>query len=125
LLIIIYGIQGENILESGYGGGEVQKGTLHEYFILIFLLIVLVFPNKSLFGKVVVYSLFILFCFKTILYGGRIEVLQISLLFLYLMWILSGRIKKALVYVGAILVIYVGEVFGSIRSNPSEFLQGN
>jgi len=115
--IIFFGIQGETILESGYGKADVQKGTLHEYFIAFFVLLVLTANKLSFFERNIIFYLFIFYVFKTLLYGGRIEVVIIGLAYLYLFKnFLEGRQLMALL--SAFLVYFVMDLIGHIRTNP-------
>jgi hypothetical protein len=125
-ILILFGLSGENIFVSGtYANSEVvQKSTLHEYFILVFLFIIAYAPNGVLYQRIIQLFLFI-FSLKTLLYGGRVEVLQILLLFFYISYVFKNRIK--LKYVIAILIfgIYFSGLVSNIRANPLILLSDN
>lgn len=117
IYILFFGIQGETILESSYGKGDVQKGTLHEYFIAFFVLLVLTSNRFSIFQRSIVFFLFIFYVFKTLLYGGRIEVVIIGLAYLYLFKnLLEGR--QLIVLSMSLLAYFLMDFIGHIRTNP-------
>lgn len=119
LLMIQFGIKGESLLEgSGYGRGHSQKSTMHEYFILIYLLLLLVYPPKSILAKICVNALFLIYSFKTLIFGGRVEVMEIVLLFLYFFWLFKRKINRALFFSTALIVLYLNAFYSAIRANP-------
>lgn len=125
LLMIQFGIKGDTILESGgYGSGTVERSTMHEYFILVYFVLLLVAP-KTKFTNVLLFILLVLFVVKTILYGGRIEAVQICILYIYYRWILEQKENKFIIYSLSLLGYYVSSVFGKIRENSLPLLQGD
>jgi hypothetical protein len=84
LVILHFGISGENIFTSTYGHGDVEKSTMHEYFIIPFLGLILSRKASNLIQEFFILSLMLTYAAKTLIYGGRIEVLQISLLYIYM-----------------------------------------
>lgn len=81
---LVFGISGETILTSKYGATETEKSTLHEYFLLPFLGLLLSREKNNLPQEIVISLLLITYSFKTFVYGGRIEVLQAVLIYFYL-----------------------------------------
>lgn len=125
LLMIQFGIKGDTILDSGsYGGGSVQRSTMHEYFILIYFVLLMVAPKNKFVGLTVVIIL-ILYVAKTILYGGRIEAMQIGILYIYYRWILDRKENRLVVYSIALVGYYVSSVFTKIRENALPLLTGD
>ncbi len=126
IVMIQFGIQGENMLVSGgYGQGEVSKSSLHEYFILTFFIILLVKPKNNVLTTIVIYTLYFIYCLKTLLYGGRIEVMQISLLLFSYYFIFPHKVNKTLLFSFVGVAYYFSSVVSRIRNNPIEFLRGN
>jgi|GEM_PF-629464 len=126
VLILIFGLSGETLLERArYNDLEsVEKSTLHEYFILIYLFIFIFSPK----GKFYDYTLKVLigiYAIKTILYGGRIEVIQITFLFLYLKYVFKKKIKPYYIVILVLFGFYFINIISNIRSRPQDFLQGN
>lgn len=125
LLMIQFGIKGDTILDSGkYGGGSVQRSTMHEYFILVYFVLLMVAPKTKLTG-VALFLVLIIFIAKTILYGGRIEALQIFVLYIYYRWIFDRKENRVLVYGFALFGYYVSSVFTKIRDNSLPLLRGD
>jgi hypothetical protein len=118
-LILFFGIRGDNILTSaGYHNFEnIQKSTLHEYFILVFLFLILFAPNGRKY-RLIVRLFLILYIIKTLLYGGRIEVVQICLLFFYIHYLFKNIIKIKFIFIFLFLGIYLSSVVSNVRSNP-------
>lgn len=124
--ILLFSLSGETIFQSGsYNNGDfVEKSTLHEYFILLFLFMTLFSPR----GKVYYYTqslLLFVYIIKTLLYGGRIEVIQISLLFFYIHYVFKNKVKTKYIIIIITLGLYLSGAISYIRSNPQEFLQGD
>lgn len=126
IFILIFGLTGETIFQSGsYGTSDtVQKSTLHEYFILIFLFVMLFAPRNFACQSLLIFIL-LLYMIKTLLYGGRIEVVQVSLLFFYLYYVFKDKIKLKYVVLIIFSGIYFNEVVSNIRTNPADLIQGN
>lgn len=126
VFILFFGIQGDNVLVSGgYNNFEnIQKSTLHEYFILIFLLLILYAPKHGLYKNIIRLFLFF-YVVKTLLYGGRIEVVQIFLLFFYLFYLFKNKIKTRYILLFLFLGIYFNGIVSNIRSNPKIILEQN
>jgi hypothetical protein len=122
----VFGLSGENIFISGtYANAEVvQKSTLHEYFILVFLFIMAYAPQGALYQRIIQLFLFI-FTTKTLLYGGRVEVLQIFLLFFYVRYVFNNKIKLKSVILVIILGIYFSGLVSNIRANPLILFSNN
>jgi hypothetical protein len=125
-ILIVFGLSGENIFISGtYANAEVvQKSTLHEYFILVFLFIMAYAPQGALYQRIIQLFLFI-FTTKTLLYGGRVEVLQIFLLFFYVRYVFNNKIKLKSVILVIILGIYFSGLVSNIRANPLILFSNN
>lgn len=126
VFILFFGIKGDNVLVSGgYNNFEnIQKSTLHEYFILVFLFLILYAPNHGLYKNVIRLFLFF-YVVKTLLYGGRIEVVQIFLLFFYLFYLFKNKIKARYILLFLFLGIYFNGIVSNIRSNPEIILSQN
>ena len=126
VLILIFGLRGENIFQSGvYADSEtVTKSTLHEYFIIIFLFLVIYAPQGK-FYKAIVLFFFLIFIGKTLLYGGRVEVLQISLMYFYIFYVFKSRVKLKHIIMMLVFGVYISGVVSNIRANPLNFLNGN
>jgi hypothetical protein len=126
VFILFFGIKGDNLLVSGgYNNFEnIQKSTLHEYFILFFLLLIIYSPNYGLYRHVIILFLFF-YVVKTLLYGGRIEVVQILLLFFYLFYLFKNKIKARYILLFLFLGIYFNGIVSNIRSNPEILLLQN
>ncbi len=126
LFMIQFGIRGESLLSGkGYGGGASQKSTMHEYFIMIYFIMLMIFPRKSFVARFVLNALFVIFCIKTLIYGGRIEVLEIALLFFYFFWILQKKINKPLFYLMVTFALYFNSIFSMVRARPLMLVQGD
>jgi hypothetical protein len=125
-IILVFGMSGQTIFQSGsYAEREsVSKSTLHEYFILLFLFLMLYVPKGRLYSLIVI-ILFLAYVVKTLLYGGRIEVVQIGLLFFYVSYVFKGLIKIKYVILLILFGIYFNEVISNIRSNPRDLVEGN
>lgn len=124
-LIIIFGLSGTNIFESGgYGLGDTSRSTLYEYFILFFLL-TYYYSAKNKLQLAILISLGIIYILKSLLYGGRVEVIMFLLLcFLILTCDFKLKISPAIVIIGCLLFYYINQVFSGIRSNPFPLLEG-
>lgn len=125
LLILIFGLRGENIFQSGsYANNEnVEKSSIHEYFIIFFLLFRIFMPVNK-FTKCVYYILFFAYVFKTLLFGGRIEVVEISLVVLFIDIIPKYKISVSKLIIILFLLFYVNLIISNIRSNPLSLLNG-
>ena len=123
IYIIIFGIRGQSLL-SGAGYGTADKSTLHEYFVLLFFLLLLTRPNNSVIARFTVFGLYIIYCLKTLIYGGRVEVLQATLLLVFFYWILPQKVGKVIVFVGIGISLYISAVVSNIRTNPIQLLRG-
>lgn len=118
LLIIIYSIGGENIIESGaYASGDNFKLPIFEYFILIYFLLI-IYVKTSLFNHFAMACLFVFYVIKSFLYGGRIEVVQLCLLLFFVLIELRTNVNTVRLLLLLITVLYLNHVFGVIRSNP-------
>ena len=126
VILILFGLTGENIFISGtYANPEVvQKSTLHEYFILVFLFIIAYAPKGALYQGIILLFLFV-FSTKTLLYGGRVEVLQIFLLFFYVRYVFNNKINLRSVILILFLGIYFSGLVSNIRANPLILLSDN
>lgn len=126
ILILLFGIRGDNVFVSGgYNNFEnVQKSTLHEYYILIYLFLIIYAP-KNKFYNLIVKMFLIAYIIKTLIYGGRIEVVQICLLFFYLTYLFKTKIKTRYILIVLFLGIYVAGILSNIRSNPEIILSEN
>ena len=126
VILIVFGISGENIFMSGtYANAEVvQKSTLHEYFILVFLFLIAYAPQGTLY-RTVIHLFFFFFTTKTLLFGGRVEVLQIFLLFFYIRYVFHNKVKLKLVIFIIVLGIYFSGLVSNIRANPLSLLGNN
>jgi hypothetical protein len=126
VFILLFGIRGDNVFVSGgYSNFEnVQKSTLHEYYILVYLFLILYSP-KSRFYKLIVRLFLIAYIIKTLIYGGRIEVVQICLLFFYLIYLFKIKIKTIYILIALFLGIYFAGILSNIRSNPEIILSEN
>lgn len=123
IYIIIFGIRGQSLL-SGAGYGTADKSTLHEYFILLFFLLLLTRPDNNIIARFTVFVLYGVYCFKTLIYGGRVEVLQVTLLLVFFYWILPQKVGKVIVFIGIGISLYVSAVVSNIRTNPILLLKG-
>ncbi len=122
---LYFGISGENIFISGaYNSGETAKSSMHEYSILFYILSYF-FTTSSRFEKFATNSFFILFIFKTLIYGGRIEVLEIILVYLYFNYILSNKIKIRIFLIILLLGFYFISIIGELRNNPTILFNDN
>jgi hypothetical protein len=124
ILLLIFGIQGQSLLNgSSYANQEfTSKSTLHEYFILFYLFLIL-FSSQNKFEKIVIKVLFIIYVLKTLIYGGRVEVLEIFLLWFLLFFLNKIKLQTVLFFV--LIGLYGSNVVSNIRSNPIQFLSGN
>jgi hypothetical protein len=121
VFILIFGIQGDTIFESGrYGTGEVHKSALYEYFIVFFLASIFLMNPKNNWHKFILSFLLLFYMFKALIYGGRIEVLQLGLVVMYLT--LNFFYKKKLLLAVLICAIYIFlDIVAQIRANPFLF----
>ena len=114
---LLFGLTGDNLLNSNYGSGLSEKSALYEYFIVFFFFALMFRDKSSLLQLYSVNILLVLYCAKTLIYGGRIEVVQIGLLYLYVNNdFLSGYSKKKLLLVSFIAIISL-KVIGNIRGD--------
>jgi hypothetical protein len=125
VLILIFGLRGENIFQSGsYANNEnVEKSPIHEYFIIFFLLFRIFMPVNKL-SKFIYLSLFSIYIIKTLIYGGRIEVVEISLLVLFIDVIPKYNIKTSRIIIGLLILFYFNLIINNIRSNPLSLVNG-
>lgn len=123
VLILLFAIKGDSIFSGGLYG-DAEKSPLNEYFILLYLLLFLVTPQRFLY-KSILYSLGLLYCIKNLLFGGRIEVLQLFLLVFYLLFVLERKVKISAFYFFVLGGFYFNFVMEAIRSNPISFISGN
>lgn len=118
VLCFIFGLSGDNILESGgYGRGMSNRSSLYEYGI-IFILIAIIY-SKSGFHKNIVYFLCICFILKDLMFGGRVFSLQLLLAIFMLRYLHSISFKMFLLYV------FVGYLFFQFWGHFRESLQGS
>lgn len=118
LIIIVFGVTGDTVFESGrYGTGEVSKSALHEFFIVFFIVSVFSLNLKSSFQKNVLAFLLIIYTFKTLIYGGRIEILQLWLGVLYLVFNFFEK-RRAFLFFLSLLAYLIFDFISQIRSNP-------
>ncbi len=118
VLLLVYGLSGDNVLDSGrYGTGSVVKKPLYEYFVVFFLLAIFFINQKSLSQVVSLTAIVILYSVKTFLYGGRIEVLQIGLIILYVFLPFFEK-RKALLLLSVLISYFLLVFVGEVRSNP-------
>lgn len=122
-LMIQFGIRGASVLTSGGYNAGSSKSTLHEYFILVFLILALVRP-RGVVPRIVLTLMFLIFCAKTILYGGRIEVMEIGSLALVIFLLLPKKENKTLLFTFAIIAFYISNVISAMRNNPLPLLNG-
>jgi len=125
ILILLFGLRGENIFQSGsYANNEnVEKSSIHEYFIIFFLLFRIFMPINK-FTKSIYYILFFTYIFKTLLFGGRIEVVEISLVVLFIDIIPKYRISASKLIIVLFALFYINLIINNIRSNPLNLLNG-
>ena len=126
IFILVFGIQGDNVFQRGsYADFDlVEKSTLHEYFILIFLFLILYSPPGIVY-KTIIHCFLAFYVLKTLIYGGRIEVVQVCLLFFYLYYVLNGKVKSSLIVFLLIFGVYFNGLVSNIRSNPQIILTEN
>lgn len=125
ILFLQFGITGDNIFTSGmYNTGDLVKSSIHEYFILLFIVSLFFIPNL-LFFRLSQLVLLIAYVLKTLIYGGRIEALELLLVYFYFYFILLNKIKLKYIYLSIIIGIYLMLVISNIRDNPSKLLSNN
>ncbi len=122
VLIVIFGLQGDNLLNGAYGHIDKQQSPLFEYA-LIFIAITILYAKSSKLTLRIFVLLIFLTIFKDFLYGGRITSIQIMLL-VYMM-LFENKVSKIWIYIFLSLGFLAMVVFMSIRSNPEIFLSGN
>lgn len=123
VLVMLNGMSGENLFESGqYSSDLVVKSSLYEYFIL-FYLISFYYSSRKGFHIFLLISIYIIYCFKTLLYGGRIEIVQISIM-LFLIYTVNNKIVVSKLKILAFLIFfyYFNVIVSNIRNNPENIL---
>jgi hypothetical protein len=125
IYFLIYGLSGDNIFTSGmYNSGDVNKSTLHEYFILFFIVSLLFIPNLLIY-KITQLSLLLFYILKTFIYGARIEAIEIILVYVYFYFILLNKIKIKYIIIFILFGIYFMLVISNIRNNPTKLFSNN
>lgn len=119
---ILFGTQGESLLESNYGSRAVEKSALHEYFLLFFFFLLISHNPRSYFQKTIVFCLLIIYSVKTILYGGRVEVIQSILLYIYLTQDYLKNINKIKILFYGFAAFFVFSLIGFVRGSLVELL---
>jgi hypothetical protein len=124
ILLLIFGIQGQSLLSgASYANQEfTSKSSLHEYFILFYLYLIL-FSSQNKFEQIAIKILFVIYVLKTLIYGGRVEVLEIFLLWFLLFFLNKIKLRTVIFFV--LIGLYGSNVVSNIRSNPIQFLSGN
>lgn len=120
VFLLVFGITGDNIIATGSysNDGDTHKSTLHEYFLLFFI-ILLYFKSYSRGQEFFIKLLFGLYAFKTIIYGGRIEVLEATLIYSIYYFFLPNKVHLSRLLFFLFTGIYFSAVLSSFRSNPS------
>lgn len=120
IFILIFGIQGLNIFESGqYASDLVNKSTFYEYFILFFLLSYY-YSTRTNFHLFLLTVIYFTYCIKTLLFGGRIEIVQISLLFFIIHFSKDKKnFSQLKVLLFMFIFYYFNIVVSNIRNNPN------
>ena len=122
---LFFGLSGDNIFTSGtYNTGNVNKSSLHEYFILFYIVSFFFIPNKLTY-KIIQFSLLLFYIFKTFLYGARIEAIEIILVFINFYYILLNKINTKYIYFLILFGIYLMLLISNIRDNPSKLFSDN
>lgn len=116
-IALIFGLQGESLLNSNYGVAETQKSPLHEYFILFYLFLILFHENKSKWHNFILLFMLILYCLKTMIYGGRVEVIQVVLLYCYLKFNFFRDISRFKIYILLFCCFVILTAIGFVRGN--------
>lgn len=81
-VVLYFGIQGDTIFESGlYGGGEIQKSALHEYFIVFFLISIFLKNPQSYIQSLILFILLLFYTYKTLIYGEELKFFRFGWLF--------------------------------------------
>ena len=122
IVILLLGTTGDNILVSGQYG-SADKSPLNEYFLIFYLFLTL--SSFKVLHNYLVFLITIIYVIKNLLLGGRIEVFQISLMIFLLNESLKKYFKTKYILLFFIFGYYLSRVFGNIRDNPIEFLNGN
>lgn len=122
ILIILFSISGESIINGGVYG-EAQKSPLNEYFILFYLFLFLTKPKVFFYKNIILFVGFI-YCFQNLIYGGRIEILQLCLLTFYTLYVFEKKINYSFFYLFILFAFYFNMVIDAIRSNPIDFISG-
>lgn len=125
VFVLIFGIQGQTLLSgASYSNQELTtKSSLHEYFILFFLFLIL-FSRDNKYDKLIIKLLLIIYILKTLLYGGRVEVIEIGLLWFYIFYYYINKIKLRTVLFFLLIGLYIVNVVNNIRTNPAGFISG-
>lgn len=106
ILIILFSISGESIINGGVYG-EAQKSPLNEYFILFYLFLFLTKPKVFFYKNIILFVGFI-YCFQNLIYGGRIEILQLCLLTFYTLYVFEKKINYSFfIYLFCLLFILI------------------
>ncbi len=106
-----------------YAGGEdVSVSSLYEYVLILFL-VLYVFSNNERRKKMSISALLILYTLFTILSGARVSIVMLGLLLIVMIYQFKLRIRYALLFL--LLVVWIMNVYGNIRSNPTILLEGN
>lgn len=114
-LMMIFGLNGENILESGgYGKGESNGSFLFEYG-LIFFCAAYLYSGNSIKKKRLLLLLSVLYVLKSLLYGGRIAVLELMLAWFFLYFQYRIKLKTILLFV--CFFYYSMLIIGALRSD--------
>ncbi len=116
VLILFFGIRGETLLNASYGTGQLEKSTLHEYFIPIFLALLFVSNPSCRIQRIIIFMLMIAYALKTLLFGGRIEVLIIALLYVYVVRDYYLR-RRFMFVIGSLVGYIILSIFGELRAN--------
>ncbi|WP_318454030.1 hypothetical protein [Photobacterium leiognathi] len=118
LYFSIVGLNGDTIITSAYGSGDVHKTAAFEYSIIFFLIAMLMSCNTTI-HKIIIYIFAIYFSLKSFIYGGRIEVVQIAIVFAYISknLLIKENILKIIIVV--LFSYSIINFVGAIRSDPS------
>jgi len=110
IFIILTGIAGENIFQSGgYGQGQKIRFlnlAIYEYF-LIFFLMGFKYMKENLRSKLIMTILAFLYVVKNLSFGGRIESLQLIIM-IFILFFESKFKYRVLIPILLILVVFLG-----------------
>lgn len=106
-----------------YAGGEdVSVSSLYEYVLILFLALY-IFSNNERKKMASISILFVLYTIFTILSGARVSIVMLGLLLIVMIYQFKLKVRYALLFL--LLVVWIMNVYGNIRSNPTILLEGN